>query len=58
MMTCQQRAGPVVVVPLAGEIDLFNCDQVYERSPPPVPVRKTQIFQTFSDRTGQARAVV
>jgi len=31
MMTCQQRAGPVVVVPLAGEIDLFNCDQVYDR---------------------------
>jgi len=31
MMTCQQRAGPVVVVPLAGEIDMVNCEQVYDR---------------------------
>ena len=115
MMTCQQRAGPVVVVPLAGEIDLFNCDQVYdrlyaafvsgatvviadftatrdlwarrvpirpprrvavpgpaergssvpqsvtgrpdgtlgERSPPPVPVRKTQIFGPFRTERGR-----
>jgi anti-anti-sigma factor len=31
MMTCQQRTGPVVVVPLAGEIDMVNCEQVYDR---------------------------
>ena len=31
MMTCQQRTGPVVVVPLAGEIDMANCEQVYDR---------------------------
>lgn len=30
-MTCQQGAGPAVVVPLAGEIDLVNCEQVYDR---------------------------
>jgi anti-anti-sigma factor len=30
-MTCQQEAGPVVVVPLAGEIDMVNCEQVYDR---------------------------
>jgi anti-sigma B factor antagonist len=30
-MTCRQVAGPAVVVPLAGEIDLVNCEQVYGR---------------------------
>ena len=31
MMPCQQGTGPAVVVPLAGEIDLINCEQVYDR---------------------------
>jgi anti-anti-sigma factor len=31
MMTCQQEAGLAVVVPLAGEIDMVNCEQVYDR---------------------------
>jgi anti-anti-sigma factor len=31
MVTYQQGAGPAVVVPLAGEIDLVNCEQVYDR---------------------------
>jgi anti-anti-sigma factor len=30
-MTCQQGTGPAVVVPLAGEVDLINCEQVYGR---------------------------
>ena len=31
MVTCQQGAGPAVVVPLAGEIDMVNCEQVYDQ---------------------------
>ena len=31
MMTCQQGTGPAVVVPLAGEIDMVNCEQVYDQ---------------------------
>ena len=30
-MTCRQGARPAVVVPLAGEIDLVNCEQVCDR---------------------------
>ena len=30
-MTCQQGAGLAVVIPLAGEIDLVNCEQVCDR---------------------------
>lgn len=30
-MTCQQRANPAVVVPLAAEIDLTNNEQVYDQ---------------------------
>jgi anti-anti-sigma factor len=30
-MTCQPGAGPAVIVPLAGEIDLTNREQVYDR---------------------------
>jgi len=30
-MSCEQEAGTAVVVPLAGEIDLTNCESVYDR---------------------------
>ena len=30
-MTCRQGARPAIVVPLAGEIDLVNCEQVCDR---------------------------
>lgn len=30
-MTCERRAGPAIVVPLAGEIDLTNRQQAYDR---------------------------